>query len=312
MIFRGPRFWVGVILGALYLRSRRRAQLRRRCEVLEDLLMEGRLTEVWTAFKDMKEGRRKALLRSPSGELLLHLVAFKGYVEVLRLFLENEADVEARGKEGRHALHWAAFGARVTTVGALLEAGAPVNASDSYGSTALHLAASSPGFEAEHTASLLVRELLSHGAELEALDNMGRTPLCCAALTGNVHCMRALCAAGADIHCVDASGWNAAHLAVSRGHIATLRVALEWGVDPTLRDKAGRTASDIAFASGSKMTDGQLLQDYIDIEELLGTASANGGRSRTASSTRVPSAMQSGSGAPDRVGNGFTNHVAVR
>ena len=65
-------------------------------------------------------------------------------------------------------------------------------------------------------------------AQIEAEDRMGRTPLCCATLAGNIHSMKALEKEGANVHHVDNAGWSLAHLAVSRGHIEALKLALQW------------------------------------------------------------------------------------
>jgi len=72
-----------------------------------------------------------------TADRLLHLAAARGNLEVVRLLLENGADVNARGQTNRTPLHCAA------TAGS-----APV-----------------------------AEELLGHGAELDATDDKGDTPL---------------------------------------------------------------------------------------------------------------------------------------
>lgn len=58
------------------------------------------------------------------------------------------------------------------------------------------------------------RELIAAGADANARDGYGATPLMNAAHGGNVEMVRALVAAGADVNAVDELGWNAIHKAV--------------------------------------------------------------------------------------------------
>ena len=72
----------------------------------------------------------------------------------------------------------------------LVEAEADCTESNAYHATPLHVAAARGGMAG-------CRTLLEHGADLEAEDKAGRTPLCCALWTGNIKTARGLVDAGA-------------------------------------------------------------------------------------------------------------------
>jgi ankyrin repeat protein len=91
---------------------------------------------------------------------------------VVRLLIQNGADVTARDETNSTPLHLASSKGSGETVDLLIRCGADVNAYDGRHLTPLHLAASS------RLASDgdIVRLLLSHGANGEALDDKSRTP----------------------------------------------------------------------------------------------------------------------------------------
>jgi len=109
---------------------------------------------------------------SPDGFMPLHLASFFGRAEVVRLLLENGADV---GAVARHAsirvapLHSAAAGGTVEIVERLLDHGADPNVRQEGGFTALHSAAQNGDTE---TAVLL----LARGADPRCQTDDGSTP----------------------------------------------------------------------------------------------------------------------------------------
>lgn len=89
------------------------------------------------------------------------------------------------------------------STGILIEAGASVNSRDCDGRTLLHCAARNPYKEAAES-------LLSNGADVNAKDNTGCTPLMmAAAYNSNAAIAELLLEKGADLYAQDNQGWNA-------------------------------------------------------------------------------------------------------
>src|SRR5689334_2838325 len=143
------------------------------------------------------EGTREALKRQApeinSSTLLeaLNRAALNGQLEVVKLLLENGANVNGQGKNGNTPLNCAIENLNPELIKYLLENGANVNARDESGVTPLHLAID---IEAEHARSLydngdldsspsirITNILIDAGADVNAKTQKGETPLSWAA-----------------------------------------------------------------------------------------------------------------------------------
>lgn len=107
---------------------------------------------------------------SPHGAPSLVLAAYRGSVEMIRLLLEQGADIELRttGWDRSSALDTAVVWDHFDAVRTLLDAGAVVDAVAENGTTALMLAALEP----DHRIALL---LLERGANVNLRDLSGRS-----------------------------------------------------------------------------------------------------------------------------------------
>ena len=112
-------------------------------------------------------------------------------------------------------LHTAAEYGNTETVELLIERGANIEATDIWGQTPLMIAALSGNTET-------VELLLDRGANIEAKDNMGRTPLHLAALCGNTETVELLLNRGANIEAKDNEGWTPLLLAALSGNTLLL------------------------------------------------------------------------------------------
>jgi ankyrin repeat protein len=95
-----------------------------------------------------------------------------------------------------------------------------------------------------------LQNLLSKGANPNAKDKNGRTPLMEAASGGYADTVRVLLENGANINAKDMVGWSALFWAAFSGRKETLRILVAKGADVKARDNEGRTALFWAASSG--------------------------------------------------------------
>eukprot|EP00753_Platysulcus_tardus_P012864 PLAT3561.1.p1 GENE.PLAT3561.1~~PLAT3561.1.p1 ORF type:complete len:249 (+),score=76.34 PLAT3561.1:105-851(+) len=122
----------------------------------------------------------------------------------------------------------------------LLEQGADVRKEGAFKRTALHRAQS----------AAVVEALSAAGAELEAADNGGQTPLFTASFNGHDEAVAALIAAGADLNAVNKQGWTALITASYNGHKRVVELLMAAAADTAHKDNSGRTAEEWAVEQG--------------------------------------------------------------
>ena len=124
----------------------------------------------------------------------MHIAARYGNLPAVRALLESGEDVNKREpKRGQTALYYAIYFDKPVTLKVLIEAGADVNAQDSDGATPLTLAA-------QEDNPMIVMELIKAGADVNLTRHDGATPLHMAAKNGHEGCVVALIRDGADVH----------------------------------------------------------------------------------------------------------------
>ena len=96
--------------------------------------------------------------------------------------------------------------------------------------------------------------LVELGADKEAKDIRGDTPLHRTAQLGQVEALKALVLLGADKEAKDDDGWTPLHRAASRGQVETVKVLLQSGVDIEAKMGAGWTPLHMAAVNGHMET----------------------------------------------------------
>lgn len=174
-------------------------------------------------------------------------VALAEDLPLLRAMLLHKVDVHLRAVdneslagENSTALHFAAKLGRLHTVELLVQHGADVNAQDETGATPLILVT-------QRTHIDMARLLLSHGAHINAEDGEGYTPLMWAVLNDNRAMVRLLLEKGANVNSQNEEGRTPLHFAARYGKdLDIVRQLLAHRADPSLPSKAGMTALEIA------------------------------------------------------------------
>jgi cytohesin len=206
----------------------------------------------------------------PNWRPALHIAVAQRNLEIVKLLLAHQVDLEARDQFSTTALHDAASAGAAGIVAALIEAGADVNVQQlgyelPCGSgrekipsltTPLHLAAA-------HGNPATIKILVEAGAKIEATTNSWETPLMQAAK----------------------ARWYRADKAHSqKENVETLIAA---GANLNARDRHGRSVLDIA-ADGYELENEQLRQNQQAIVSLLKTHGAKTGMRQTKASAGLP------------------------
>ena len=109
-------------------------------------------------------------IRNKNGVIPLFLAAYNGQIEVVKFLIKNHADVNACCNEGQSCLLAAVCGGHTDVVCALVSADVNLQRDDG----------AFPLIVASHKGHIdIVKLLVDNGAEIEARDNEGITPLCC-------------------------------------------------------------------------------------------------------------------------------------
>jgi len=170
------------------------------------------------AIKELKQRINENADVNPKGKdgrTLLHNAASNGWKDIISLLLKNGADVNAIDKNGRTPLHWAVRTTEDKVVRALIDHGADVNAKNIKGWTPLHSAVSQGNDK-------IVRTLIEHGADVNAKTSKGKTPLHFAVTYHKEKVAKILIEGGADVNTKNNNGYTPLDWAYDNDQIATL------------------------------------------------------------------------------------------
>lgn len=124
----------------------------------------GAVTDVdWEKAKaELKANPGSVSSKSNRGMTLLHIAAFYGRTDMVKLLLSYKADVNAKNIYGQTPLHMAALNGQEQTVELLLANKADVNAKDGHGDTPL-------GYALEKGYKNVAKLLVANGANVNTL-----------------------------------------------------------------------------------------------------------------------------------------------
>jgi len=155
------------------------------------------------------------------GELLL-VAAMENRLDIARLLLEHDAEIDRRGLFGMSPLMHAVDAQNWEIAEMLMEKGADVNMTNKRGWNVLSMAAMDGNLE-------MVQNILDYGGNINAQTAEGWTPLMAACYVGNMEIAQTLIARGADMNMRDKNGHTAMGWAAHEGHIDLARMLHQAG-----------------------------------------------------------------------------------
>jgi len=94
----------------------------------------------------------------------------------------------------------------------------------------------------DKTDASIARDLIEKGADVNARDENGATPLALAAKNGHNAILKVLIANGADLNAQDFGGHTPLMWAVTKGNGKSAKILLESGAAPDMQNQHGQTA----------------------------------------------------------------------
>jgi ankyrin repeat protein len=180
----------------------------------------------------------------------LHAAIITGNLQITAELIKNGTDVNKKIEEdpdrniGSTPLHLACDYFSPKIIFLLLDSGALCNTARDEGRTPLHLAA------LKDKNGTVIRRMINAGADVNAKDKYGWTPLSCASRNGHLDVVIALMGAGADLNAKTNDGWTLLHFASYSGHMDIVTALINIGAELNAKDVDGDTPLHLASYNG--------------------------------------------------------------
>ncbi|KAI1921726.1 hypothetical protein LOZ58_004207 [Ophidiomyces ophidiicola] len=192
------------------------------------------------------------------GQTALHIAANRGDDEVVRLLIENGANIDAVCSIRNTVLHYAAMSCNVDTINLLINLGLTVNSNRETAFTPLHAAASALNEPA-------IRVLIDRGAKVQCISSDLNSPLLLAAShEDSGAALELLIKNGADIDYVGPFESTALHKAAALKNVTGMRLLIRYGAKTNVRDQDGNTPLHMLLRHRNFQSKLDLLQLFID------------------------------------------------
>ncbi|PGH15246.1 hypothetical protein AJ80_05599 [Polytolypa hystricis UAMH7299] len=190
--------------------------------------------------------------KSFEGHSVLHSAANAGCTGIIRFLVNRGLDVNAYIGYGKPILHYAVRNRSTAMIHLLIRSGADPNARNSMDWTAIDTVIFGSSWPAKQRLTTL-RALIDNGADINARNSRGETLLHrLAAMNDSFLLVPELISLRADIEAQCNQGWTVLQRAIAAGSLEMFHVLLENGVDVNSFRGRGETPMHTAVAFGDK------------------------------------------------------------
>ncbi|XP_072912482.1 ankyrin repeat domain-containing protein 6b isoform X3 [Hemitrygon akajei] len=211
-------------------------------QLSERLLIAAHKGQTENVVQLINKGARIAVTKH--GRTALHLAAYKGHIDVVRILLKASCDLDIQDDSDQTALYRAAVVGNTEVISALILEGCSLDRQDKAGNVALHLAC-------QNGHSQSCRVLLLGGSRPDIKNSMGDTCLHVATRYNHVAIIKILLSAFCSVSEKNQAGDTPLHVAAALNHKKIARLLLEAGADGSIVNNAGLTALEAARESNS-------------------------------------------------------------
>ncbi|KAK1889242.1 Ankyrin repeat domain containing protein 6 [Dissostichus eleginoides] len=203
----------------------------------------------------INKGAKVAVTKN--GRSPMHLAAYKGHIEVVRILLKAGCDLDIQDDGGQTALQRAAVVGNYDVINALIQEGCALDRQDKDGNTALHEVS-------WHGFSQSLKVLVKAGANAHAKNKAGNTALHLACQNGHAQSSKVLLLGGARPDIKNQQGDTCLHVAARYNHVAVTRILLGAFCSVSESNQAGDTPLHVAAALNHKKSVRLLLEGGAD------------------------------------------------
>ena len=226
-------------------------------DIAAELIMGG-AEEVKSDFSYFQDAvsNRNMNMRFEDGQTPLHLAAIIGHTSIARYLLENNAETYVQDSSGATPLHEAVRYGNIDIIKLLLNAGANINAKDNLGKTPVMVIM--PQDKINEIYSIMQK----HNADLSEKDMYGDTVLHNAAMMNvSSEVVLQLINGGADVNARNKEGVTPLEIAVQKGNLNLANYLTVYGANIHTQDTKGRSPLKLALEADNKMLEAILKRE---------------------------------------------------